>query len=64
MSNYIDKIIYINLSKRTDRSEEIENELNNFNLHPLRFEAIPTPECGLSVYTLEHELGEIYNKAP
>jgi len=54
MSNYIDKIIYINLSKRTDRREEIENELNNFNLDYERFEAIPTPECGIYGCGLSH----------
>lgn len=53
MSNYIDKIIYINLNKRTDRREQIENELNNFKLSYERFEAISTPDfgaygCGLS----------------
>jgi ribosomal-protein-serine acetyltransferase len=54
MSSYIDKIIYINLSKRTDRREEIENELNNFNLYYERFEAIPTPECGIYGCGLSH----------
>ena len=53
MTNYIDKIIYINLSKRADRREQIENELDNFQLSYERFEAIPTPDfgsygCGLS----------------
>jgi len=47
MSHNIDKIIYINLNKRTDRREEIENELNNFNLNYERFEAIETPGCGM-----------------
>jgi len=54
MSNYIDKIIYINLSKRTDRRAEIENELNNLNLDYERFEAIPTPECGIYGCGLSH----------
>jgi GR25 family glycosyltransferase involved in LPS biosynthesis len=40
MSNNIDKIIYINLNKRPDRREEIEKELNNYNLPFERFEAI------------------------
>ena len=31
MSQNIDKIIYINLEKRKDRKENIENELNKFN---------------------------------
>jgi GR25 family glycosyltransferase involved in LPS biosynthesis len=32
MSKYINKIIYINLDKRSDRLNEIQNELQNFNL--------------------------------
>jgi len=40
MSSFIDKIIYINLDKRTDRRSEIENELNNFNLNYERLSAI------------------------
>lgn len=53
MSKYIDKIIYINLSSRLDKKEQIENELNNFQLEYERFDAIDTPEygaygCGLS----------------
>lgn len=44
MSKNIDKIIYINLNKRTDRREQIEEELNNFDLKFERFEAIET--CG------------------
>lgn len=53
MSKYIDKIIYINLSSRPDKKEQIENELNNFQLEYERFDAIDTPEygaygCGLS----------------
>jgi len=47
MSHNIDKIIYINLNKRIDRKEEIENELNNFNLNYERFEAIETHGCGI-----------------
>lgn len=42
MSKNIDKIIYINLNKRTDRREHIENELTNYNLLFERFEAIET----------------------
>lgn len=30
ISKYIDKIMYINLDKRTDRREQIEKELNDF----------------------------------
>lgn len=46
MSHNIDKIIYINLSKRTDRREEIEQELNNFSLEYEKFEAIEEPSFG------------------
>lgn len=52
MSNYIDKIIYINLDKRTDRKEEIEKELNQFHLSYERYPAIYHPSgivgCGYS----------------
>jgi glycosyl transferase family 25 len=54
MSKYIDKIIYINLSHRTDRREQIENELNNFNLDYERFEAISTPDYGIYGCGLSH----------
>jgi glycosyl transferase family 25 len=47
MSHNIDKIMYINLNKRTDRREEIESELNKFGLEYERFEAIETPSFGL-----------------
>jgi glycosyl transferase family 25 len=40
MSENIDKIIYINLEKRTDRRTEIENELAKFELPYERFNAI------------------------
>ena len=46
MSHNIDKIIYINLNKRTDRRQEIEDELNAFGLEYERFEAIETPGFG------------------
>lgn len=46
MSNNIDKIIYINLKHRDDRRNEIENELNAFNLSYERYEGIYTPGCG------------------
>jgi glycosyl transferase family 25 len=53
MSHHIDKIIYINLNKRTDRREQIEKELKQFGLEYERFEAIESPGfgtygCGLS----------------
>lgn len=54
MSNFIDKIIYINLSKRTDRRELIEIELNNFNLNYERFDAISTPDFGIYGCGLSH----------
>ena len=40
MSTNISKIIYINLDKRIDRKNEIEQELSNFNLSGERFPAI------------------------
>ncbi len=40
MSFNINKIIYINLDKRTDRKEQIEKELNSFNLQYTRYSAI------------------------
>ena len=40
MSNNIDKIIYINLERRKDRKEHIENELHNYGLNFERYEAI------------------------
>jgi len=46
MSHNIDKIIYINLNRRTDRRNEIEEELNNFGLEYERFEAYDTPNFG------------------
>ena len=46
MSKNISKIIYINLNKRTDRREQIEKELNDFNLPFERFEAIENPGFG------------------
>lgn len=54
MSNCIDKIIYINLSKRDDRRKEIENELNNFQLNYERFDAISTPNFGIYGCGLSH----------
>jgi len=54
MSKYIDKIIYINLNKRTDRRQEIENELNQYGLPYERFEAISTPDFGIYGCGLSH----------
>jgi glycosyl transferase family 25 len=47
MSNKIDKIIYINLNKNTDRREQIEKELNTYNLPFERFEAIENRVSGI-----------------
>ena len=59
MSENIDKIIYINLNKRADRKEQIEHELNAFDLSYERFEAIETNGfgclgCGLSHLAVLH----------
>ena len=54
MSENIDKIIYVNLDKRSDRLEEISNELKRYNLYDKaeRFSAIYHPSgtvgCGKS----------------
>jgi hypothetical protein len=47
ISKYVDKIFYINLEYRKDRREQIESELNRFNLPYERFEAIATPDFGI-----------------
>ena len=54
MSENIDKIIYINLNKRTDRRAEIEEELNKFELPFERFEAIETTGFGIWGCGLSH----------
>jgi glycosyl transferase family 25 len=54
MSHNIDKIIYINLLKRVDRKNEIENELNTFGLDYERFQAIETPGFGILGCGLSH----------
>jgi len=43
----IDKIFYINLDKRTDRREQIEEELRKYGLEGERYAAIHTPEAGI-----------------
>lgn len=52
MSHNIDKIFYINLDKRTDRRDEIEQELNTMELPYERFPAIHNSNgivgCGYS----------------
>jgi len=47
-------IIYINLNKRTDRRELIEEELNNYKLKYERFEAIDGQNFGLYGCLLSH----------
>jgi GR25 family glycosyltransferase involved in LPS biosynthesis len=47
MSKFIDKIFYINLDKREDRREEIENELKKYNLKAERYPAVHTPNSGI-----------------
>jgi len=54
MSHNIDKIYYINLNKRVDRREQIEKELNAFDLKYERFEAIETPGFGIYGCGLSH----------
>ena len=54
MSRNIDKIYYINLNKRGDRREQIEKELNAFDLKYERFEAIETPGFGIYGCGLSH----------
>ncbi len=54
MSKFIDKIFYINMEKRKDRRELIEDELNKFNLDYERFDAIETAEFGIYGCGLSH----------
>ena len=56
MSQNLEKIFYINLNKRTDRREEIENELKQFDLYDKaeRFPAIHTPDQGILGCTMSH----------
>lgn len=56
MSHNLDKIFYINLAKRTDRREQIEEELKQFNLYDKaeRIEAIHTPQQGILGCTMSH----------
>ena len=54
MSHHIDKIYYINLNKRVDRKEQIEQELNQFGLLYERFEAFETPGFGIHGCGLSH----------
>ena len=54
LGNYIDKIIYINLDKRTDRRKEIEEQLDDFGLSYERFPAIYHP-FGIVGCTQSHQ---------
>ena len=54
MSDKIDKIIYINLKKRTDRRQQIEQDLTAYGLPYERFDAIETPGFGLLGCGLSH----------
>ena len=56
MSSLLPHIFYINLDKRTDRREEIENQLLQYNLYDQaeRFPAIHTPELGILGCTTSH----------
>lgn len=52
LSKYIDKVVYINLDKRTDRRLEIETQLKEYDITFERFAAIPHSNgivgCGYS----------------
>jgi glycosyl transferase family 25 len=56
MSQHIPKIFYINLDKRMDRRQEIEQELKQFNLFDKseRFQAFYTPDQGILGCTQSH----------
>ena len=53
---HIERIMYINLNRRTDRREEIEQELNSMGLmeKSIRFEAIDRPGKGIVGCTYSH----------
>jgi glycosyl transferase family 25 len=50
----IDKIIYINLDRRTDRRAEIETELTKMGLSAIRFSAFETPGDGMKGCQMSH----------
>ena len=54
MSHNIDMIMYINLNRRTDRRELIEEELNRYELRYERFEAFDMPFFGIYGCLLSH----------
>ena len=54
INKYVDKVIYVNLESRTDRKEEIETELDKFNIKYERFNAISRPDYGIIGCTQSH----------
>ncbi len=54
MSHNIDMIMYINLNRRTDRRELIEEELNRYELRYEGFEAFDMPSFGAYGCLLSH----------
>ena len=56
MSHNIEKIIYINLDRRNDRREQIEQELKTMDLYDKaeRFQAIDRPKKGIVGCTYSH----------
>jgi glycosyl transferase family 25 len=52
MTHHLSKIIYINIDKRTDRREQIENELVGLDYE--RFPAFHTPGFGILGCTMSH----------
>jgi glycosyl transferase family 25 len=56
MSPLLPHIFYINLDKRTDRRQEIEAQLRQYNLYDQseRFPALETPDLGILGCTMSH----------
>ena len=52
--NYINKIIYINLDAKIDKKEEIETELNNFNIEYEKVNAFIRPDYNIIDCTKSH----------
>jgi hypothetical protein len=53
--NHIDKVVYINLNKRTDRRQHIESLLSTYDIPAQRFEAIehfPNGSANMSLFGL------------
>ena len=51
---HIDKCVYINLEYRIDRKQQIENQLNNFDINYERFNAYHYPNIGIYGCMLSH----------